>query len=52
MHLSDDQMTQQCQYESSLYFLDLMIPQGIITEEEYKVAKAYLRDKYKPVIHH
>ena len=52
MHLSDDQMARQSHYESVLFFLDRMIPHGIITEDEYKSAKDYLAEKYKPIIRH
>ena len=52
MQLSEPQMKRQSLYESSLFFVQGMLAQGIITALEFAKAKAYLQEKYSPIIRH
>lgn len=52
MHLEQDLMNRQTQYESTLFFVKKMHEAGIITDSEYEVAKGFLEGKYHPLIRH
>lgn len=52
MHLDQNHMKSQIQYESSLFFVKQMHETGIITDSEYEVAKGFLEAKYHPLIRH
>ena len=52
MHLDQNHMKSQIQYESSLFFVKKMLETGIITDSEYEAAKGLLEGKYHPLIRH
>lgn len=48
--MTDEQFEREKLYQASMEMFRAMLGQGLVTEEEYAVIDARMREKYSPVI--
>ncbi|MDB6823544.1 SHOCT domain-containing protein [Bifidobacterium longum] len=48
--MNDEQFEREKLYQASMEMFRAMLEQGLVTEEEYAVIDARMREKYSPVI--
>lgn len=48
--MTDEQFEREKLYQASMEMFRAMLGQGLVTEEEYTVIDARMREKYSPVI--